>query len=164
MSLGYGGTKKEHDRAGHSLLILRCILFLLSSLSILSLLSYFLGLGPFARLTSVMLAIEILGIVFLVIWMKRTKKTELSDRLIRGLWAGALATLAYDVVRVPIAHAGMPVFKAISYFGTVFMGIESPTPLSEAVGWAYHLSNGVSFALMYVVMISRPGPVTAVLW
>jgi hypothetical protein len=35
---------------------------------------------------------------------------------------------------------------------------------SEVVGWAYHLSNGVSFGLMYAVIVRRAGPVTAVLW
>ena len=88
----------------------------------------------------------------------------LSQLLCSGFWAGGLATLAYDVVRIPVAHSGVPVFKAISYFGTLLLGVQSPTPLSEALGWAYHLSNGVSFGLMYAALVSRPRLYSAVLW
>jgi hypothetical protein len=75
-----------------------------------------------------------------------------------------LATLAYDLVRVPIAWAGVPVFKAIAYFGTVILGTTSPSLLSEVVGWAYHLSNGIGFALMYVSLVSVPRWWSATAW
>jgi len=138
--------------------------FLFSTLSIASMFSYFLGIGMFGQLTSILLLVEIAGLLSIAVWLRKTRHFELYNRILSGMWAGGLATLAYDIIRVPVAHAGIPVFKAISYFGTIFLGVESPTTLSEAVGWAYHLSNGVSFGLMYVAVVSRPGPVTAVLW
>jgi len=84
--------------------------------------------------------------------------------LVSGLWTGALATLAYDLVRIPVAHSGIPVFKAVSYFGTLLLGVQSPTPVSEVLGWAYHLSNGVSFGLMYVALFRTTKIYTAVIW
>jgi hypothetical protein len=68
------------------------------------------------------------------------------------------------VARIPVAHAGIPVFKAISYFGTVLVGVDSPTPLSETLGWAYHLTNGVSFGLMYAALVRKPRVYSAVIW
>jgi hypothetical protein len=58
----------------------------------------------------------------------------------------------------------VPVFKAISYFGTVMVGAESPTLASEALGWAYHLSNGISFGLMYAALVKKPRVYSAVIW
>lgn len=138
--------------------------FLFSSLSIASLLLYFQGIASFARLALTLLAIEAIGLFGVALWARAKGLKEQGRVIASGLFAGSLATLAYDIVRVPIAHSGIPVFKAISYFGTVLVGVQAPTPFSEAVGWAYHLSNGVSFGLMYAAVVRRPGPISAVLW
>ncbi len=58
----------------------------------------------------------------------------------------------------------MPVFKAISYFGTVMLGVSRPTLSSEIVGWLYHLSNGMGFGLMYAAAMARPRLGSALLW
>lgn len=125
---------------------------------------YFQGIGSFSWLASAILALEVIGIFVIVIVFREKKQSDILKLVYSGLWAGSLATLAYDLVRVPIAYSGIPVFKAISYFGTVFLNVPTPTSLSEVVGWAYHLSNGVSFGLMYAALVSKPGPITAVLW
>jgi hypothetical protein len=136
----------------------------LGSLSILSLLLYFAGLLRFQRSVFCLLAIASVGLY--LVWFVGSKYgSEWSgELLLSGLWAGLLATLAYDIVRIPVAHSGVPVFKAISYFGTVLLGVQSPTPLSEALGWAYHLSNGVSFGLMYAALVRKPRIYSAVIW
>lgn len=137
---------------------------LLGASSIATLLLYFNGVVEMGRgVRSILLPATAL-LVVITLWAKRTGRIELSDRILAGLWAGALATLAYDLVRVPIAHSGIPVFKAISYFGTVILGQPAPTVTSEVVGWAYHLSNGVGFGLMYAALVSTPRWWTAVLW
>ena len=110
-----------------------------------------------------MLLVELVGLVWLWI-LCRGKHDSARDLILAGLWAGGLATLAYDVARIPVAYAGVPVFKAISYFGTVLVGVESPTPLSEALGWGYHLTNGVSFGLMYAALVRKPRVYSAVVW
>lgn len=149
--------------ARHSFLY-RILIVLFGSLSIASLLMYFLGFGSFVRLASVLLLIEGVGLSGIAIASRANGLKETLGLLRSGLWAGALATLAYDIVRIPVAHSGIPVFKAISYFGTLLLGVQSPTPLSEALGWAYHLSNGVSFGLMYAALVRTPRIYTAVIW
>lgn len=139
-------------------------MFVLSSFSILSLLLYFVGIVRFRDSALWLLAIECTGILILLYSAKRLRINGLPQLLSAGLWAGALATLAYDIVRIPVAHSGIPVFKAISYFGTVLLGVQSPTPLSETLGWAYHLSNGVSFGLMYAALVKKPRLYSAVIW
>jgi hypothetical protein len=147
------------------LLAFRIALFALGSLSIGSLLLYFFGIATFVTLSTVLISVEIVGLIGLTWYAWSHKKTDATRLLVGGLWAGCLATLAYDVVRIPIIHSGIPVFKAISYFGTVLLGVDRPTASSEFLGWTYHFSNGVSFALMYVALAGgRPGPATAVLW
>jgi hypothetical protein len=137
----------------------RALIFALASCSINSLLLYFFGVSSFVILATVLLSVETFGL--LALWKVRPACRPL---IVAGLWAGLLATFAYDVVRVPIVQSGIPVFKAISYFGTTLLGTERPNLNSEVLGWAYHLSNGVSFALMYTALVAKPGPVTAVMW
>jgi hypothetical protein len=138
--------------------------FAFAALSIGSLLLYFFGVASFAALSTTFATIEIIGLAALGVYARRSGRNECERLLVGGLWAGCLATLVYDVVRVPVAHAGIPVFKAISYFGTVLLGVEQPTVTSEFLGWTYHFSNGISFGLMYAALATRPGPVTALVW
>jgi hypothetical protein len=142
----------------------RILTFFCGALSIASLLGYFLGIGSFRRLAITFLAVETIGIISIAVLAQARTLKEPIGLLTSGLWSGTLATLAYDLVRIPVAHSGIPVFKAISYFGTLLLGVQSPTPLSEILGWAYHLSNGVSFGLMYVALFRTPRIYTAVIW
>lgn len=139
-------------------MVTRFWVFTAASLSIGSLLLYFFGIASFARLATILLVVEVVALGILA------RNSDGQKLVIPGIWAGLLATLFYDVVRVPIVQSGVPVFKAISYFGTTLLGVERPTASSEALGWAYHLSNGVSFALMYAALMPKPGPITGVLW
>lgn len=142
----------------------RLLLFTLSSLSIVSLLLYFLGFNSFRSGAFWLLMIEAAGVLILWASLRDDSTREVGNLITSGVWAGGLATLAYDLVRIPVAHAGVPVFKAISYFGTVMVGAESPTAASEVWGWGYHLSNGVSFGLMYAALVARPRVYSAVIW
>jgi hypothetical protein len=137
--------------------------WLLGASSVGTLLLYFYGVAELGRMTRLLLPAAAALAAFIV-WARRGGRTELHDRVVGGLWAGAIATLAYDLARVPVAWSGVPVFKAISYFGTVIAGGIQPTLASEVLGWTYHLSNGVGFGLMYAVMVSRPRWWTAAVW
>jgi hypothetical protein len=137
--------------------------FALGAASIASLLLYFYGvlsMGDGARW--LLLPALVLLAVFVLAFARRD--AMLAERVVAGVWAGALATFAYDVVRVPIAASGVPVFKAISYFGTLILEQPHPTLASEVAGWGYHLSNGIGFGLMYVMMVRRPRLWSALLW
>lgn len=143
---------------------LRLAAFLCGSLSVGSLLLYFYGAVRFASGAVALLVLETIGLIAIMIIAQRTGAWDVRHRLIAGLWAGAIATLAYDAVRVPISREGIPVFQAISYFGTLLAGLEVPNVSSDSLGWLYHLSNGVSFGLMYTMLAPRPSVVTAVVW
>src|SRR3989475_2249408 len=136
----------------------------LGASSVATLLLYFYGVAELGHSVRVLLLPSTVALVVLTVWARRTGRQELYDRIMGGLWAGLFASLAYDIARVPIAHAGIPVFRAISYFGTVFLGQPKPTLASEIIGWTYHLSNGVGFGLMYATLFSRPRWWTAVGW
>lgn len=138
--------------------------FAFGAASIGSLLLYFYGLASMTVGALWLLVPSLPGLAVFLYWASRRRETELRERVMAGIWAGALATLFYDVVRVPISASGVPVFKAISYFGTVLLGQTSPTLASEVVGWGYHLSNGIGFGLMYAVFVARPRLWSAVAW
>ena len=142
----------------------RLAVFVLAGSSIGSLLVYFFGVASFFSASATLLTVELAGLIALALYARSRGWYGALQLLASGLWGGVVATLVYDVVRVPIGHAGLPVFKAISYFGTVLLGADQPTASSELLGWGYHLSNGVSFGLMYAAIATRPGPVTAVIW
>jgi hypothetical protein len=136
----------------------------LGALSIASLLLYFAGLMPLRRGVLLLLPVSALGLVALYLWALKARQNEFVDRLKAGFWAGALATFAYDIVRVPIALSGTPVFKAISYFGTVILDQPAPTLSSEIAGWSYHVSNGLGFAIMYGCLVKKVRWWTAASW
>jgi hypothetical protein len=138
--------------------------FVLGSVSVGTLLIYFFGWMPMRQAVVWLLLPSIVLTILLVLWARSKPDAELFQRIAGGCWAGALATLFYDIVRVPIVWSGLPVFKAISYFGTVILDQPAPTLASEAVGWTYHFSNGVGFGLMYAAVVARPRWWTAVAW
>lgn len=136
----------------------------LGASSIATLLVYFLGWVEMGASVRIVLLPAAAVFAALVAWTLATGRRELAARMLAGLWAGAFATAAYDLVRVPLAMSGIPVFKAISYFGTVILGQQRPDLASELAGWSYHLSNGIGFGLMYAVLVVRPRWWTAALW
>jgi hypothetical protein len=137
--------------------------FVLGAASVASLLLYFYGVASMPVGTSWLLLPSFPILALFLVWARR-RDPELWERVVGGLWAGALATLFYDLVRVPISASGVPVFKAISYFGTLLLGQTSPTFASELAGWSYHLCNGIGFGLMYAVLVARPRLWSAVAW
>lgn len=154
----------EVARAELSSLPARGMAFFAGLSSIASLLLYFSGAIGFAEGVRYVLVPGLaLGIATLG-WAVAKDRRACTQTLLSGAWAGLLATFVYDLVRVPVAHAGLPVFKAISYFGTILLDQSMPTLGSEVAGWAYHVSNGVGFGLMYTALVRRPRAWSAVAW
>jgi hypothetical protein len=138
--------------------------FAAGATSIASLLGYFYG---FFSMTDGVVWVLLPGVVVagaFIVTARRVGRPELADRVLAGLFAGGFATLAYDVCRIPLVHSGLPIFKAISYFGTLIVGSQAVTVEAEIAGWAYHYSNGIGFALMYAALFARERLWTAVVW
>ena len=84
---------------GPDLTRFRLLLFFAGSLSIGSLLLYFFGAAAFSVLCRTASALEAVVLAFLAWWAWSRKSAEARRLLIAGLWAGLLATTAYDIVR-----------------------------------------------------------------
>ncbi|MGH2350790.1 MAG: hypothetical protein ACRDI2_13765, partial [Chloroflexota bacterium] len=77
-------------------------------------------------------------------------------RLRVGLAAGILATGAYDGTRWLVVTLGglqfWP-FESFPLFGYLIAGQEIPRSAAYAVGTAYHLLNGLAFAISYSMLL-----------
>ncbi len=138
--------------------------FVAGATSIVSLLGYFYGFFSMREGVRWLLLPGVAAAVLFIAGAKRAGRADLADRGLAGVFAGGFATLAYDVCRIPLVHSGLPIFKAISYFGTLIVGSATVTAEAEAAGWLYHYSNGIGFALMYVSLFRRERLWAAVAW
>ncbi len=83
-------------------------------------------------------------------WARR-HDLSLARALRLGFWGGLLGTLGYDVVRIPFHLAGFRVFAPIQAYGVWLLEAERSSGITDAVGWLFHFSNGVTFGLLYAL-------------
>jgi hypothetical protein len=91
----------------------------------------------------------------------------LRTRVQRGLIAGTAATAAYDAVRYGIAVVGdlsLWPFRPFALFGGLLIGGSAPLAVRYAVGTAYHVLNGLGFAIAYTIFFGRPRLWSALVW
>lgn len=91
----------------------------------------------------------------------------LGARIRMGLVAGLAATAAYDLVRyltVALAQWSVHPFAVFALFGKMIAGQHISAPLAYGVGSAFHLVNGLGFAIGYLIVFRRPRIWTAVAW
>lgn len=80
--------------------------------------------------------------------------------VVAGLLVGMLATLAYDLSRLAVVEfTGSPTspFEAWRLFGIALIGPGAPATAHWAVGTAFHLTNGLLFAVAYTVWLGDRG-------
>ena len=89
----------------------------------------------------------------------------------RLLWIGAAwglaATLAYDLIRPALmALFGLDFdpYKAMGIFGQLATGRPEGDPVGLVVGWIYHFWNGISFGMMYALVLPRGGLTSGLIW
>ena len=148
----------------------RALVFMLASGSILALLLEFYGV---LTMRAGAIAVTAPGLALLVaagVYDRLRGRGQLARQVGIGLAAGFVAAIAYDVFRLPFVFAepwgidrfvpAMPLFKVFAMFGAMILG-DAPNPpyklTAHLVGWAYHLSNGATFGVMYVAMIGDGG-------
>jgi hypothetical protein len=92
--------------------------------------------------------------------LRRQEQALFVSRLKVGVLAGALATAGYDGIRLLLEQLGLAPghsFLAIPLFGTGLTGRPPADPVAVAAGWAFHVTNGLGFAVAYtLVMAGRP--------
>lgn len=87
------------------------------------------------------------------LYARNTGLDLLRHRIAIGVAGGIALTLALDAVRIAGVHLGyLP--DSVTMFGNLITGVmpmQDPTPSSYALGAAYHLFNGIAFALVYSI-------------
>jgi hypothetical protein len=127
------------------------------------------ALGAVHLAFSVVVAAPLTVVILAAVWAGARPRTWriVVQRLAGGLFAGAMGLLAYDAIRWLLLVSGtVPFnpFRAIEVFGLLILRADTDTPLTRAVGWAFHLWNGLSFAAMYTLALGRGRWWWAIAW
>jgi len=94
-------------------------------------------------------------VIAIAVWARRVARRPFFNRLVVGLVAGLIATLAYDGVRwaiqetAPLDYDG---FRSINIFGSLILSKPETALDARIAGWTYHFWNGVSFGVMYALV------------
>jgi hypothetical protein len=86
-------------------------------------------------------------------WTRRKGLHAVADALAVGTVGGLLGTVGYDLVRIPFELAGQRVFAPISVFGVWLFDARASSRFTEVAGWAYHYLNGLTFGVMYALVM-----------
>ena len=104
------------------------------------------------------------GLVGILVWAKRSRRKQLADRLAIGVVGGLLATVAYDLIRIPFHMAGLRIFAPISAFGVWLADATCSSRFTEVIGWSYHYWNGITFGIMYALFARNRHWGWAIMW
>lgn len=82
---------------------------------------------------------------------------RLTRRLLAGAGAGIVATLGLEAVRMTSFRFGgmpgdLPRLMGVLLMDRFMLG---PSPLSDALGYLYHLWNGAAFGIIFAVILGR---------
>lgn len=108
------------------------------------------------------LSLGLLGITAVLLvslrWLQSCEvvRQRLQTQLSTGMVAGLAATAAYDASRLLLVRLGrLPLspFETFRIFGQLIVGEERPSWLTLGIGTAYHLLNGIAFAIGYCFLL-----------
>lgn len=98
------------------------------------------------------------GLVLLVVLLVVTGRSDervLSNRLLHGVIAGVLGLVGYDASRW-LAQVVLPTsfdaFYSMNAFGSLITGLPQSSGIAIGSGWAYHITNGVTFGVIYAII------------
>ncbi len=101
---------------------------------------------------------SVAGLALLFVWAKGRRWSRLSSGLRASFWIGILATLGLDIVR----EFGFRLFHSMPGDISMLMGVlltdrfmEGSTWYSDALGELDHLWNGVTLAMVYLLLLGR---------
>ncbi len=97
-----------------------------------------------------------LVILLLITLYSRTRYPRLFNRIIAGLGAGALGTIALDIFRYPLGVqlGGLP-GDLPTMFGMFITGTMPATTAVILIGYLYHFLNGAGFGLTYTLIAGK---------
>jgi hypothetical protein len=96
------------------------------------------------------------GMIFLLcvqIWAGRAGRLLIVNRLRVGFVAGLIGLVAYNGARwVMGMFLSTSPFYSISIFGSLITAKPAESTTAAVAGWLYHISNGVTFGIMYTLI------------
>jgi hypothetical protein len=148
----------------------RVVVFVLASSSIGSLLSDFYGASSMRAFAQFVFMPAMLGLLAAAGFDRAKGDQHLYRAVLMGLIGGLLASVAYDVFRLPFVFAKawgidsvvpqMNLFKVFPRFGAMILrqAVEQShySSAAQIIGWLYHFSNGATFGVMYIALIGDP--------
>jgi hypothetical protein len=93
------------------------------------------------------------GLMLLSVLLWRSPR-QISRVILRGAAAGAIATVALEVVREIGFHLGYMPGDLPELMGVLLLNrfAQGPSLASNIAGWAYHFWNGASFGIVFVML------------
>lgn len=120
---------------------------------------------PVNFLTALIIAVPVGIAAMAVILAIAHSESErgLRRRVFVGFCAGMAGLAAYDLIRLCLQGLGLvhSPFKAIVLYGE---SLASGSTLAPTLGWGFHIWNGLSFAIFYIIIVRVPSVLTAVIW
>ena len=98
----------------------------------------------------------VLALFSLAAYGRWIKARMFLDSLSLGAWAGFVASLVYDGIRLLLERShvfGYNGFVPIQMFGNWITGQPMYSPAATIAGWTYHFWNGTMFGVMYSLMM-----------
>lgn len=97
------------------------------------------------------------GMTFLLcvqVWAGRARRPLIVNRLRVGVAAGLIGLLAYNGTRwvLGIFLPSSP-FYSIAIFGKLITANPAESIIASVAGWLYHISNGVTFGIIYTLIL-----------
>ncbi len=112
------------------------------------------GHGNLATLASNALLPSIVFLVAVAVFARRGE-AWLSRTIVRGALAGAIATVALEIVRLAGFHFGYMPGNLPRLMGVLLLDrfAQGPSLASDIAGWAYHFWNGACFGIIYSLVL-----------
>ncbi len=123
---------------------------LLGLASVVPLLAWVYGLGPFHKWFWGVAAPALIGLLALAVLSSRNERLPSTRQTLAvGFTAGLIGTIGYDLFRVPFSLMGFRLLAPIDSYGLLILNADGSSPLTGFAGWGYHFLNGVGFAIFY---------------
>lgn len=144
---------------------IRIIVFLLASTSIASLLGEMYQLWPMRAFALGVFLPACCAVIAVALYDCLRSNGRLCRIILVGAVAGFVAAISYDIFRLPFVFSkqwglssvvpALPLFKVFPMFGAMILNTTDSTSLAaNVIGWLYHFSNGITFGVMYAMMIN----------
>ena len=93
----------------------------------------------------------------------RHSRPDIAGIILRGSVAGAVATLALEVVRYGGFRLGFMPGNLPQLMGVLLLDLFAlgPSTWSDIAGFVYHFWNGAAFGVMFLVIVPRPSTARA---